>query len=278
MQTSKEWRTKKIKLSLKNKIIILSSFAVAVLITATILLFTFFALDASKVEVNFLNASLHEQDNTFAAALLESGQIKNKSSVFFLNKKKATDLIEKAHPYIKVVNIETVFPNSLKINIAQREELFAVKNNLDHYSVMDADFKVLRVLSQSEYNLLEQKPILVEFAGSHLINLSAGAFVPNTEETLLFNNLAKSFLIQSRDVVEQKTIFKKVVLLNNLFLLTLQDDFEIKIHFPVEELNQKVGAMFVRMGQIYPDYQTGYIMEVHLTQDGQLLSRFTLKN
>lgn len=251
---------------------------VAVLITVAILLFTLFGLNYSKVEINFLNASSQENSQTFKNELLESSDIGQGSSVFFINKTKTTQKLEKKYPYLKIVNIETTFPNGLKFNVAEREELYAIKNNLNNYSLIDGDFKVLKVVSQVEFENFEIKPILIEFAGSHLINLSEGNFINKTEDTILFENLSRSFLINSRDVIEQKTLFKKVVLLNNMLVLSLQDNFEIKLHYPQQELHKKTQAMFVRMGQIYPDYEAGYLLEIYLTQDGVLLSKFTLKN
>lgn len=248
------------------------------IITAIILLFTLFALDFSKVEINFLNASGFENNQAFKQEFIETSTIKEKTSVFFINKNQIKKTLEEKFSYIKIVNIETTFPNGLTFNVAEREELFAIKNNLDNYSLIDCDFKVLNVVSMAEFETFEIKPILIEFAGSHLINLSKGNFIEKTKDTAIFENFAKSCLISSRDVIEQKTLFKDIILLNDMLILHLQDNFEIKIYFPSEKLHIKVGAMFLRMGQIYPDFQDNYCLEIYITQDGQLLSKFTLKN
>lgn len=278
-QTLKEWRVRKIKLSLKTKLIILASLAVAVILTATVLLFTLFALDYSKVDLNFLNASSYETNEQFKQEVLNNANIKQRTSVFFLNKTKAKNALEKTYPNLKVVNIETTFPNGLKIHIAEREELFAIHNeHLNLYSIIDADFKILRVLDHQEFYSIENKPILIKFVSSSLINLAEGDFVLENEQTLLFSNLAKSLLVHSRDVEEQKQIFKEITLLNEMFLIELQDGFEIKVHSPSSQLHAKIGAMLLRMGQIYPDYQTGYTLEIYLTQNNDLISKFTAKN
>lgn len=225
-----------------------------------------------------MNTSVYENSQGFKDDLLKSSEIKQKTSVFFINKEKAVNNLEKKYPNLKIVNIETTFPNGLKFHLAQREELYATKNSLDFYSIMDSDFKILNVISKAEFQNLSIKPIEIEFVDSQLINLSQGEFIKKTQHTKMFEDLSKSLLINSRDVIEQKTIFKEMILLDNMLKITLRDGFEIKVYNPQQELHKKTTAMMLRMGQIYPNYQNDYVLEIYLTQDGELLSQFTLKN
>ena len=54
--------------------------------------------------------------------------VKKSGVVFFVNKQEMISDIEKQHPYINVINIETVFPNKLVVHYATREETFAFKD------------------------------------------------------------------------------------------------------------------------------------------------------
>ena len=48
------------------------------------------------------------------------------TSIFAVNKKNITNELEKNNPRLKIINIETVFPNKFNLHCNEREELVAI--------------------------------------------------------------------------------------------------------------------------------------------------------
>ena len=130
-----------------------------------------------SVDIRFLNAIniLSGKDEQ----IIESGEFNYNENVMLLNKKKYIDNLEKNNPYLKVVNLEVKFPNSLTINCVERKSLFCIKN-LEEYYLLDEDFKVLEVVSTFETGLSNE--ILLENISINQ-NYMAGEFV-SFDETL----------------------------------------------------------------------------------------------
>lgn len=125
---------------MKKAWIVVSSIIVAVVGLIVLLAFTLFSL--RTVEVDFRTSRLRL--TATESEIIESADIRLGSSVFFRNKNKMAERIEVAHPYAKVINIETVFPSKLVVHIAEREELYALAFDGGHY-ICDNELKVLRI-------------------------------------------------------------------------------------------------------------------------------------
>ena len=145
-------KTKKIIISLTTIL-----FFVGILI---VLSFTVFSL--KKVELNFKTS--HSQISVTEEEIVDGGDFGYGQSVFFHNKKQYIEKIESIDPYIQVINIETVFPSTFVVHIAQRQEVYSIKI-ADKYFIVDQNLKILKiesdfVSSQSNSMLLEGIEIL----------------------------------------------------------------------------------------------------------------------
>lgn len=134
------------KLSKKNKIIIITC-SVIVGVIALIILFSFTLFAVRKVSVDYRSSTVNL--SVTQAEIIESSGIKKGGSVFFQNKSKYADNLEKKYPYIKVVNIETVFPSKIVIHVVERNEVYAVKLG-EQYYICDNEFKILRITDTFE--------------------------------------------------------------------------------------------------------------------------------
>ena len=128
-----------------SKKLIVSLVIVGVVVAIVLILFwTLFGL--SSVSVEF--ASSLENLTVSAEEIVEAGQFRMGSCVLFEGKRKSVEKIyakAKENPnfaYIRVLNIETVFPNKFVIHVAEREELFAVNYN-GQTLICDRDLRVL---------------------------------------------------------------------------------------------------------------------------------------
>ena len=126
----------------KTKIITLCTSILAIIVLLVILSSTLFAVNEVKVSFKsekHVLASLSEKE------IVESANIQNGTNVFFVSKKDAIDRLEKKYPYIKVLNIETKFPNKIIIHAIERDEIFAFQV-AGKYMVTDSELKVLRIV------------------------------------------------------------------------------------------------------------------------------------
>lgn len=176
-----------------------------------ILCFTLFALN--NVSVDFKNETTVFQDELTQKTIIEAGDFSNGSCVFFMDKQLNTDKIEKMHPYLKVINIETVFPNNFVIHCYEREELFAVQFDEKKYYICDEELKILRVLTLETDNYLSTQTNAINVKGYENVpkNLTAGDFLNiDKEKDIAIKKLSPAFKLNNRTTAEQKALIKEI--------------------------------------------------------------------
>lgn len=141
-------------------------------------------------------------------------------SIFLLNKDEISKKLEKKHPYLRVVGIETKFPNKIVIYSAEREDLYAVKLADGDYAIIDDYGKVLsktQILSPNvSGTLIEARPIEVLF---NSIQLNSADFVvgeqvkvKSIEETL--TKLSTTLKEANYTTLAKKGIFDSISVVN----------------------------------------------------------------
>ena len=151
---------------MKNKrlIILISIFAFIILVV--ILCSTLFTV--KTVSVNWLTRLpeghiLINKDDDIAADVEKGG------SIFLYDKQSAITSLEESYPYLKVVKVETKFPNKLVVHVADRQEVFALKINDNCYVVLDGECKVLTKYNALQYSAISLPPICVEIKEQTLV-------------------------------------------------------------------------------------------------------------
>ncbi len=136
------------------------------------------------------------------------------ASVLFEGKKKSIQNIydhaqtNENFAYLKVVNIETVFPNKFVIHIAEREELFAVEHSGQAY-VCDREFRVLRKIDDvSTFESTQENPILLKGIEIKNQTISVGDFLDIEQEAI--KKFYSVMLQNNRDFSQQIGKFKEV--------------------------------------------------------------------
>lgn len=133
---------------MKNKklavlLTILVFFAVVVVLSSTV-----FSLGGVSLKFHSTTSVLTGQETQ----ILESGNFKYGENVFFSSKKAYKNALEKANPYLKVLNIETVFPNKFIVNAVERNETYVFKMNNNKYYITDESLKILKILDEFQNN------------------------------------------------------------------------------------------------------------------------------
>lgn len=271
----------------KRKIIIISSVSVSVIAILLTLLFTLFGLKLNKVTLQVHQIYEPFMQEEFEQEVVSSTSLKQNMSVFFINKKSIANEIENQFPEVKVINIETVFPNGLVIHVANREGLFALYNQANNkYLILDRDFKVLDI-RETFVSTTENEILLNSIEYNNSI-IQKGEFVSLGDNGTILINLAKSLLTANRDTTEQKALIKSVDILTDevreyisndekVLQITLNDNFKVLLYSARTKLNEKVALMFSALPEAYPLYNNTHTLEVFEKNDGSLFCKLKIQ-
>ena len=287
---------------LKHKKLIISLGVVLGLVLLVVIMsFTLFAV--GKVEVRFKNnTQIFTEESKTAIAKHEA--IKFGTPIYTLNKKQLINELEKDKPYLKVINIETVFPNKIIIHCAEREETYAVKAGDRKYFICDSEFKVLTI--RPNYTSTQDNAIL--FLGLENIientnRVNEGEFLEfsTQKDKDLLISIGQALLLNNKTVSDQRALIKTIELdsclyhaINQPYLkITDYNDFVANIFIPDNNLATKIQIYFAsvsqvvynpskfftpeelaEMGELAADYYLSYQLHIGETEpDGKLYLR-----
>lgn len=167
--------------------------------------------------------------------IIESGNFKYNQSIFFINKQTYINNLEKNNPYLKVLNIESDFPNNLTINAIERNEMFVVKTYKDNvfknYAILDDEFKILT--TTSSFTNSNQNPILINIENYNYLSKNAGEFLDENDYNETLKILSNELLAYNNNVILLKANFAEIHL-----NFENKNNVLIKMHSGVEILLQ----------------------------------------
>ena len=191
-----------------KRLIIISGSILAFVALCVILCFTLFR--THDILISFHNQTTIFSSDDKQSELINSAKINTSQPIFSLNKKHIISNLELNNPYLKIINIETVFPNKLVIHCAEREEMFCIKANGDLYYICDDELKILSItrtvsFEQGNAVLLEGVNVLNTGAGTgEILELSSGGDVIKT--------ISNAFAHSNKNITDIKGMFKNLML------------------------------------------------------------------
>ena len=213
-------------------------FAVIVVLTSTV-----FSLDNVTIKFLSTTSNLTNQEEQ----IVQSGDFRFGENVFFSNKTQYVNNIEKANPYIRVMNIETVFPNKFVVNAVERNECFVIKfssgPNKNKYVVTDERMKVLNILDNYQNNTSNG----IEIVGSDLgaQNVSLGDFFET--DTNYFTALFDAFREWKISYLDVKARVKSIELnyeRPNRLLVNMRSGVQIIVENSSFQISDKLNLAF----------------------------------
>ena len=202
-----------------KKIVIPLSFIFAIIIVLVALSFTVFSL--KKVEINFKTS--HSQISLSDQEIIDGGQFGFGQSVFFHSKKDYISRIENLSPYINVVNIETVFPSTFVVHIAQRCEVYAFSSEGKTY-ITDENLRVLKI--DEDFVSAQNNAISVSISGNNEFSAKEGDYLQFEN----FIDIYSSLFECNRSLNEQQALIKEI-------FFKIEYDEEIKQNQLTAQLN-----------------------------------------
>lgn len=223
-----------------------------------ILNFTLFAL--RDVEIDFKNQSTIFSDEA-QENIANNSAISRGTSVFALNKTYIKEQLERDNPYLKVINIETVFPNKIIVHCAEREETYAIRAGESRFFICDAEFKVLNI--QAHFRDDQYNAILFEGLENIITNanrVNAGEFLEFSSNSKLLTSLGQALLENNKTIAQQRGLISTITLSSSIYPFTATNlpFFEIRdfngfitnIYKPDTLLAEKFQYMFATLSQV----------------------------
>jgi len=225
------------------------------------LCFTLFKV--RNVSFNFKNETTLFQSDLKQKEMIESAEINYSIPVFAVNKKQIIKNLESKNHYLKVINIETRFPNKLVLHCIEREEMYCIKSD-EMYFICDSEFKIL----SKTKTVSTQQGHAINLTGTKIVDssLQAGEFLSflNGEQELL--GLINQFLANNRQASDVKAMFKQIDFYYDInyytkktcpnFRFVTYDDFEINLRGADSYLTSKVNLMLALIPKCDAYYNT----------------------
>ena len=254
----------------KKLIVILS-----VLVFLTVLIVinsTLFTLQ--NVSINWLTTK-HQLETVTDYEIIED--VRLGQSIFLVQKDEMATQLEKSFPYLRVVSIETKFPNKIIVHSAERESLYAVKLADNEFAIIDERGKVLSLSNGSIFEGSEAdlgtRPIVVNFQ-SLAIKVSDFVVGENIKSSYiqgLLSNLSNSLresrytpttskgVIRYIDVISQGETSEISIQTRNGMVLSI---------FDIEEYTtKKLLLAFERYNYFHNQGEVGCTIKVWFSQD-----------
>ena len=194
---------------MSKKLIVSLSIVLCLVAVVLVLFWTLFALSSVSVEFHSTKHNLTLSD----ADIVEAGEFRYGASVLFEGKNKSIKRINakaSENPnfaYLRVVNIETVFPNKFVIHVTEREELFAVEHD-GQVLICDRDFRVLRI--ENEFERARSNAITLKGLSILDADISVGDFLNIAQEGM--KKFYSAMLENNRSLGEMIGKFKEITL------------------------------------------------------------------
>lgn len=249
-----------------KKLLIILCSIVGAIILCVILSFTLFRL--KTVELNFKNDTTIYASENSKQAVIDSAGFSFKKPIFSINKSKIEKTLEKENSFLKIINIETVFPNKIVVHCAQRELLYCIEDS-DMYYYCDEQLKLLEdPISKNSEFVVKPSDNVVLLKNVVVSNKDAnkGEFLTLSNSQDIIKNIPLAFAYNNKTISDICAMFTSIELgygsdyytrLNEAHLIfETRDGFKIKIGFAKKHLVQKLNLMLSLVPNCVEYYKT----------------------
>lgn len=205
---------------MRKKLVVTLSVVFFVITVCLVLCWTLFALSSVSVDFESTTKNLTVTEEEIVSA----GQFRYGASVLFEGKQSSIDKIysyaseNENFAYIKIENIETVFPNKFVIHISEREEIYAVEHN-SKFLICDREFRVLDI--RETFESTQENAILLEGVEVKNNSVSVGDFLDITQTAM--KKFYSIMLANNRDYSQLVGKYQTITLSNYADELTRKE-------------------------------------------------------
>lgn len=207
--------------------------------------------------------------------IINTAKVKKGGSIFAIDKDEATDNIERAYPYLKVIQIKTTSPITIEFRVRARIAMFYAQYNTN-YLLLDEDLKVLEIVTEA--------PQLTKLNINTLgitESTVAGEFLGNSNQRYVMYNLFTSMYNVGRlndEPMDREDIslFMTEISFDTGYTLTKSYDrliiktslgVTLDIAEPTINLEHKVNILMSTIDELSVEQKSSGTLKYYLTED-----------
>ncbi|MBR7091204.1 MAG: FtsQ-type POTRA domain-containing protein, partial [Clostridia bacterium] len=160
--------------------------------------------------------------------VITASGMSNNQSVFTMNRQRYIDKIEKSEEYLKVLSLEVVWPNSLKIHLMEREDVYCIPMIDNTYLITDSEFKVLRKIFAGSNTMPDNCIVIQGREGYNSGTYEVGDFLP-TQYFADYLPLQDAFFANDQDLVSMQALIESASIVDNTLSLQTYSGVTIDI-------------------------------------------------
>lgn len=214
-----------------------------------------------------VSQNLSQIDND---TILEKSGVQSQS-VFFLDRDKAIQSLELSYPEIRVINIEVVWPNTLKIHAVEREPVYCLRVSDDKYAIVDEYFKVLSV--EDSFDNTQTNATLIDTDATQNLNVVRGDDI-NIFGATVWSDIYYAFAEMERDIVDFHAIVKTAQLSETTMTIFTHQGTKIILDKPFANTRAKMRAGLGVFDTLTTDDYPGSVIQVFVNNDNELEARY----
>lgn len=203
------------------------------------------------------------------AQFLEKSGVVNKS-VFLLDRDSAICNIEASFPDVRVINLEVVWPNVIKLHLAERESVYAVPIKNGKFAIVDEYFKVLEVVDN--FTSTKTNAVLINTEAASNLDVQRADNI-NVFGKTVWLNIYNAFLELERDLVDFRAIVSNVTLTENSLNVYTHMGTTFKIEKPFANTRSKMRLAIKTFDLLTTEDYPDCVIEVLVNNEDELVSR-----
>ena len=207
---------------MKNKRIVIILSFLLIFVAIIILCSNIFSLK----KVNLKLESVKTISSATQAEICQESCFTYNESIFFINKSKITQYLEKKYPTLMINSIETIFPNKLVIHATERVEIFYVKISQNQFASFDQTFKCI--------NFYSTQPSLAQVTGVNAENAVVGERLENINNVNIAVNTYSSFYMCYYSETDFVNFIKRIEITENKVNLITKISGEVGLTIEIE--------------------------------------------
>ena len=166
--------------------------------------------------------------------VLDAAKIKN-NSAFSIDRDVAVINIENKYPFIRVLDLEVVYPNVLKVHAMERQKVYAIPTDYGDYMLTDEFLKVLEIVPS--FTNTNTNPILLDL--DIVEHYTVGSTV-DFDRASTFSAIYNAFFALGQDLGHMRAICKEFDYTNRKLTIKTHFDVDIVIDNPTQNTKAKM--------------------------------------
>ena len=241
------------------------SFIVAIVVCAS----TVFTI--KRVQLVWYTTNSTAMSKVTGEQILVSSGVKN-SSVFYLDRELAIANLEREYVQMRILDVEVVYPNVLKIHAVERQKVYAIPTTYGDYLLTDEYLRVLDVIQT--FSSTNVNPILLNIGD--VDHYKVGETI-DFARTQTFVDVYNAYFSLKQDLGHMRAMIKSMDYTNSKLVLHTYFDVDISIDNPTQNTQAKM-RLALRTFDLLESEEYGKVdIVVYLNEEGKLNSDITTK-